>query len=176
MSERGNGVTAMRAKTPYTPAMEGAISRKRRRWVWLLPLAVIGLCAAAVLAFTHWGAAWLMPTVANRIEAASSLRFTAAGPVEAKVAPWLGLRVADVDLTPAGPGAQPLIHADAAELELSWPALLHGQIAIARVRLVRSRLPAMAALPPGAGQARPQFHGRSRPGPTRRSAARQPEG
>lgn len=132
-----------------TPSTDGATPVKRRGWLWLLPTAAIGLCGAAVLAFELWGAAWLMPVVASRIEAASSLRLTAAGPVKAALIPWLGLRAGDVQLTPAGPAAPPLVHADAAEIGLSWAALLRGEIRVARVRLARARLLSPTPLPPG---------------------------
>ncbi|MBV8537032.1 MAG: AsmA family protein [Alphaproteobacteria bacterium] len=90
-----------------------------------------------------------MPAVASRIEAQSSLRLSVAGPVKASLVPRLGLRAEDVRLTPLGPQAAPLIQADAADIELSWSALLNGRIEIGRMRLVRSRLPAAPVLPAG---------------------------
>lgn len=149
MSEGSGSGAAMSSNTPYTPPMDEASPVKRRTWLRLLPMAVIGLLGAAVLAFELWGAAWLLPLVVNRIEAASSLRLAVAGPVKAGVVPWLGVRAADVQLTPPGPSAQPLIHADTADIELSWSALLRGEIGIARLSLVRARLPAVAMLPAG---------------------------
>ncbi len=139
----------MTANTPYTPSMDNASPAKRRPWLRLLPMAVIGLLGAAVLAFELWGAAWLIPAMASRIEAVSGLRFAVAGPVKAGFLPRLGLHAADVELTPAGVAALPVVHADSADIELSWASLLRGQVAIARMRLTHARLRAVALLPPG---------------------------
>ncbi|HTO84718.1 MAG TPA: AsmA-like C-terminal region-containing protein [Methylomirabilota bacterium] len=113
-----------------------------------MPAAVVGVIGAAALAFELWGAGWLMPAVASRLEAQSGLRLSVAGQVKAGLVPSLGLRAEDVQLAPAAPAAQPLIQAETADVELLWSALLRGRIAIARMRFVRSRLPAVAALLP----------------------------
>ncbi|HTY68859.1 MAG TPA: AsmA-like C-terminal region-containing protein [Alphaproteobacteria bacterium] len=127
--------------------MDDTSPRTRRAWLRLLPAAVIGAIGAAVLAFELWGAAWLLPVLASHIEAQSGLRLSVAGPVKPDLVPSPGLHAEGVQLAPRGPAAQPLIQAETADIELSWSALLRGRIAIARVRLLHSRLPAVAALP-----------------------------
>jgi uncharacterized protein involved in outer membrane biogenesis len=113
---------------------------KRRRRLWLLPVAAVVLCGAAALAWQGWGAGWLMPRVVARIEAASGLRLTADGPIDARLIPRLGLRAGDVRLAPAAPDAPALVYADATEIELSWAALWRGELRISRLRLTHSRL------------------------------------
>lgn len=160
--EQAAGFTA---ESTYTPAMEDSLppdesapaepqpqpqpQPSRRRRLWLLPVAVVCLCGAAALAFTLRGADWLMPAVATRIEAASGLRLGVTGPVQARVAPWLGLRAAAVRLAPAGANTAPLVRADTAEIELSWVALLQGRVRIVRLHLVHAQILSGMRLPSG---------------------------
>jgi uncharacterized protein involved in outer membrane biogenesis len=127
--------------------MDDTSPSKRRRWLWRLAAAVIGATAVAVLAFELWGAAWLLPVLASRIEAQTGLRLSVAGPVKPGLAPSPGLRAERVQLALPGPAAQPLIQAETADIELSWSALLRGRVAIAQMRLRQARLPAVAVLP-----------------------------
>lgn len=129
--------------------MEENRRAKRARRLWLLPVGAVLLCGAAALAWEVWGAAWLLPRIAAEIEAASGLSLAADGPVAARLLPRIGMHVAGVRLTPGHSGeARPLLYADAADVDLSWAALLRGETRLRRLRLVRSRVLAEPLQPP----------------------------
>lgn len=110
------------------------------RRLWILPLGIVLLLAAAVHIWQVRGPAWLMPRVAGQIEATTHLRLETGGPVEAHLLPTPGLRAADIRLSPADPGASPLVHADALEVSFSWQRLLRGEPQIDTLRLPGARL------------------------------------
>jgi hypothetical protein len=121
-------------------------AKRRRRRLWLVPLAAVVICAAAALAWTQRGAAWVLPELQARVLAATGLRLEVEGPVVVRFVPW-GLQADRVRLVSAdAAGSPPLIYADALDVDLSWASLLRGRVDIARAHL--SQVRALAAGPP----------------------------
>ncbi|HEX9465719.1 MAG TPA: AsmA family protein [Alphaproteobacteria bacterium] len=110
------------------------------RRLWILPLGIALVLAAAALLWQLRGPAWLMPLVTGQIETMAHLRLETGGPVEAHLLPAPGLRARDVRFSPAEPGAPPLGHAAALEVSFSWPRLLRGELQIDTLRLPEVRL------------------------------------
>lgn len=125
-----------------------AKAKGRTRRLWLVPLAVVVVCAGAALAWAERGAAWLMPDIQARVRAATGLRLETEGPIAVRFVPW-GLQAAHVRLVAADvAGSPPLIYADAFDVDLSWASLLRGRIDIARAHLSQVRALAAPLGPP----------------------------
>src|SRR5258708_14494957 len=100
------------------------------RRLWILPLGIALVLAAAALLWQLRGPAWLMPLVTGQIETMAHLRLETGGPGRAPSLPPPRLRARDPRFFSPPPAAPPPGHSPALPVPSRTPRLLPAAVPI----------------------------------------------